>query len=68
MTKKAMVNLYEKGILPRIQIHDELCLSIKSDKEATMVKAIKAIMETAIPLIINNKVNYKKGENWGNIK
>ena len=25
-------------------------------------------METAIPLIINNKVNYKKGENWGTIK
>ena len=65
MTKKAMVNLYEKGILPRIQIHDELCLSIKNDKEATM---IKDIMETAIPLIINNKVNYKKGENWGTIK
>ena len=65
MTKKAMVNLYEKGILPRIQIHDELCLSIKNDKEAT---AIKAIMETAIPLIINNKVNYKKGANWGTIK
>ena len=65
MTKKAMVNLYEKGILPQIQIHDELCLSIKNDKEATLVKGI---METAIPLIINNKVNYKKGENWGTLK
>ena len=65
MTKKAMVNLYEKGILPQIQIHDELCLSIKNDKEATMVKKI---METAIPLIVDNKVNYKKGKNWGNIK
>ena len=43
MTKKAMVNLYEKGILPQIQIHDELCLSIKNDKEATIVKDI---MET----------------------
>jgi len=65
MTKKAMVNLYEKGILPRIQIHDELCLSIKNDKEAAIVKKT---METAIPLIINNKVNYKKGENWGTLK
>jgi len=66
MTKKAMVNLYEKGILPQIQIHDELCLSIKKDSnEATIVKDI---METAIPLIINNKVNYKEGENWGTIK
>ena len=65
MTKKAMVDLYEKGILPQIQIHDELCLSIKNDKEATMVKNI---MEAAIPLIVDNKVNYKKGKNWGNIK
>ena len=65
MTKKAMVDLYEQGILPQIQIHDELCLSIKNDKEATIVKDI---MENAIPLIINNKVNYKKGENWGTIK
>ena len=65
MTKRAMVNLYEKGILPQIQIHDELCLSIKNDKEAAMVKDI---MKTAIPLIVDNKVNYKKGSSWGNIK
>jgi DNA polymerase I-like protein with 3'-5' exonuclease and polymerase domains len=65
MTKKAMVNLYEKGILPQIQIHDELCLSIKNDKEASIVKEI---METAILLKVNNKVNYKKGKNWGTIK
>jgi len=65
MTKKAMVNLYEKGILPQIQIHDELCLSIKNDKEALIVKET---METAIPLKVNNKVNYKKGTNWGTIK
>ncbi len=65
MTKKAMVNLYEKGILPQIQIHDELCLSIKNDKEAAIVKKT---METAILLKVKNKVNYKKGENWGTIK
>ena len=65
MTKKAMVNLYEKGILPQIQIHDELCLSIKNDKEAAIVKEI---MEKAITLEVKNKVNYKKGKNWGTIK
>jgi DNA polymerase I-like protein with 3'-5' exonuclease and polymerase domains len=65
MTKKAMVNLYEKGILPQIQIHDELCLSIKNDKEAAIVKKT---METAILLKVKNKVNYKRGENWGTIK
>ena len=28
MTKKAMVDLHAKGIIPHIQIHDELCFSI----------------------------------------
>jgi len=65
MTKKAMVNLYEKGILPQIQIHDELCLSIKNDKEALIVKET---MENAITLEVKNKVNYKEGKNWGTIK
>ena len=62
MTKKAMVKLYKKGIIPHIQIHDELCLSIDSEKKAEIVKKT---METAIPLLIPNKVNYKKGKNWG---
>ena len=65
MTKKAMVNLYEKGILPQIQIHDELCLSIKDDKEKEIVIET---MEKAIPLLIKNKVNCKIGNNWGSIK
>ena len=62
MTKTAMVKLYEQGILPHIQIHDELCLSIKDDRQA---EVIKKTMETALPLLINNKVSYKKGKNWG---
>ena len=65
MTKKAMVNLYEKGILPQIQIHDELCLSIKNDKEKEIVIET---MENAIPLEIKNKVNCKIGNNWGEAK
>jgi DNA polymerase I-like protein with 3'-5' exonuclease and polymerase domains len=65
MTKKAMVKLYKKGIVPHIQIHDELCLSIDSEKKASMVKET---MEKAIILAIPNKVNYKKGKNWGTIK
>ena len=65
MTKKAMVELHKAGILPHIQIHDELCLSINSVEQAEL---IKNIMENAISLLIPNKVNYKKGSNWGNIK
>ena len=64
MTKKAMVDLYEKGIVPHIQIHDELCFST-TDHEAEL---IKKIMEQTIPLEVKNKVDYESGPNWGNIK
>ena len=65
MTKKAMVLLYEEGILPHIQIHDELCVSIDNKDQALK---IKNIMEQAIKLEIPNKVDYESGPNWGNIK
>ena len=65
MTKKAMVDLYEKGIVPHIQIHDELCVSIK-DKETRIM--VQETMEQAIKLEINNKVDCEHGPNWGQIK
>ena len=65
MTKKAMVDLYEKGIVPHIQIHDELCISVDNDYTTNI---IQNVMETTIPLEISNKVNCKKGENWGTIE
>ena len=64
MTKKAMVDLYEKGIVPHIQIHDELCFSI-TDHEPEL---IKDIMEQTIPLEVKNKVDFESGPNWGTIK
>ena len=65
MTKKAMVQLYERGILPQIQIHDELCLSVKGDKEK---ETIKNVMEKSLPLLIKNKVNCLTGSSWGDCK
>jgi len=64
MTKKAMVDLYEKGIVPHIQIHDELCFST-TDHES---KLIKETMEQTIPLEVKNKVDYESGKNWGSIQ
>ena len=62
MTKKAMVDLYEQGIVPHIQIHDELCVSIRNKKERNMVHAA---MENTMKLNIKNKVDYEFGPNWG---
>ena len=65
MTKKAMVDLYKEGIIPHIQVHDELDISIESPEHASK---IKEIMEHAVELQVPNKVDYESGPNWGNIK
>tara|TARA_R100001443_G_scaffold181_1_gene731 strand:- start:672 stop:2510 length:1839 start_codon:yes stop_codon:yes gene_type:complete len=64
MTKKSMLELYKEGIIPHIQIHDELDISVESDKQA---KLIKEVMESAVDLEIPNKVDYESGKNWGDI-
>mgnify|MGYP003632982010 FL=1 len=65
MTKKSMVALYKNGIIPHIQIHDEVDISIESQKQA---EDIIEIMESAVKLKVPNKVDYEKGANWGEIK
>jgi len=64
MTKKAMLDLYEEGIIPHIQIHDELDISVESDEQA---KKIIEIMENAVTLSVPNKVDYESGKTWGDI-
>ena len=64
MTKKAMIDLHKEGIIPHIQVHDELDISVKDDKEA---KQIVQIMESSVDLEVPNKVDYEAGSNWGNI-
>ena len=64
MTKKAMLDLYKEGIIPHIQIHDELDISVKSDEEA---KRIIEIMENAVSLAVPNKVDYESGKTWRDI-
>jgi DNA polymerase I-like protein with 3'-5' exonuclease and polymerase domains len=63
MTKKAMIELYKEGIIPHIQVHDELDISVDGNEEK-----IIEIMENAVKLEVPNKVDYEFGSNWGNIK
>jgi len=64
MTKKAMVDLYNEGIVPHIQIHDELDISIQSEEQSNK---IIEIMENAVSLEVPNKVDYESGLTWGDI-
>jgi DNA polymerase I-like protein with 3'-5' exonuclease and polymerase domains len=64
MTKQSMLDLYREGIVPHIQIHDELDISVESETQA---KKIIEIMESSVKLKIPNKVDYESGDNWGQI-
>jgi DNA polymerase I-like protein with 3'-5' exonuclease and polymerase domains len=63
MTKKAMVELHKEGIVPHIQVHDELDISVNGNADK-----IKEIMESAVELEVPIKVDYEYGKNWGTIK
>jgi len=65
MIKKAMVDLYEEGIVSHIQVHDELNCSIESKEQASR---IKEIMEHTVDLKVPLKVDAEIGPSWGEIK
>jgi DNA polymerase I-like protein with 3'-5' exonuclease and polymerase domains len=65
MTKKAMIELHKEGIIPHIQVHDELDISVATQAHA---EKIKKTMEHAVNLEVPNKVDYESGPNWGTIE
>ena len=65
MTKKAMVDLYDEGIVSHIQVHDELNCSIENPEQATR---IKEVMENTVELKVPLKVDAEIGPSWGEIK
>jgi len=62
MTKQAMVNIYSEGIIPLIQIHDEIAVSFNSTDET---KKVASIMEDAVKLNVPSKVDVEVGPSWG---
>jgi DNA polymerase I-like protein with 3'-5' exonuclease and polymerase domains len=64
-TKTAMVALAEEGILPMIQVHDELDVSVTDAKQC---KKIVEIMEECVQLEVPSVVDAELGPNWGEAK
>ena len=64
MTKKAMVDLYDEGIVSHIQVHDELNCSIENPEQASR---IKEVMENTVELKVPLKVDAEIGPSWGEI-
>jgi DNA polymerase I-like protein with 3'-5' exonuclease and polymerase domains len=64
-TKQAMIDCYNNGHRPLLQIHDELCFNVNGDKD---IKEIQHQMEHClddVPLKVPSKVDIALGDNWG---
>ena len=63
MTKKAIVDIYvETGLIPLLQVHDELIYSVK---DLALAKELREIMVKALPLEVPNVCDIEIGPNWG---
>ena len=58
-----MIDFHKEGIVPHIQVHDELDISVRATADK-----IKTVMENTVSLEVPNKVDYESGPNWGSIK
>ena len=65
MTKLAMLGLWEEGIVPHLQVHDEVDISITDLDQA---KKIVEIMENCVKLTVPLLVDMEIGPSWGEIK
>jgi len=64
-TKAAMVALWEEGITPMIQVHDELDVSVESKAQA---KRITELMQDCVGLEVPSIIDAEFGPNWGEAK
>jgi DNA polymerase I-like protein with 3'-5' exonuclease and polymerase domains len=64
-TKAAMVALWEEGITPMIQVHDELDVSVESDSQT---KRITELMQDCVELEVPSIIDAELGPNWGEAK
>jgi len=64
-TKQAMIDCYNTGHRPLLQIHDELCFNVGKDED---IKEVKNKMEHCldnVPMKVPSKVDVALGKNWG---
>lgn len=64
-TKRAMLAVWREGIIPLIQMHDEL--GISTDDERVALKVQRIMIETT-PLVVPTIVDLEVGLTWGSAK
>mgnify|MGYP001031172118 FL=1 len=65
MTKLAMIGLWEEGIVPHLQVHDEVDISVENTEQAnTITRIMENCVELAVPLLVDQEL----GKSWGETK
>ena len=64
-TKKAMLLCAEEGLLPMLQVHDELCFNLEDEDQ---IEPIVEIMENCVEAKVPFKVDCAVADNWGQIE
>jgi DNA polymerase I-like protein with 3'-5' exonuclease and polymerase domains len=59
-----MVDCMREGLLPMLQVHDELCFNVETDEQANR---IAEVMENGIQLMVPSKVDQDLQTNWGDV-
>ena len=65
MTKLAMISLWEEGIIPHLQVHDEVDISIENIEQANkVIQIMENCVELDVPLLVDQEL----GPSWGETK
>ena len=65
MTKLAMIGLWEEGIIPHLQVHDEVDISIENIEQANkVIQIMENCVELDVPLLVDQEL----GPSWGETK
>tara|TARA_R110002012_G_scaffold163357_1_gene325735 strand:- start:147 stop:800 length:654 start_codon:yes stop_codon:yes gene_type:complete len=65
MTKLAMLGLWDEGIVPHLQVHDEVDISVEDDPQSKkIVEIMEHCVELAVPLLVDTEL----GPSWGETK
>lgn len=65
--KVAMIHMYHAGLIPMLQMHDDVNFSIQKD-DKNIVNQIEDIMLHSTKLLVPSKIDIEVGPNWGQVK
>ena len=62
--KMALLAVYDKGIVPKITIHDEICVSGDESTRDIVVECMENAIDMHVPFTVESSL----GDTWGGVK